>query len=82
MRLNKYYNEIINLKDLYIKKCEENENLVKQWNSRYSDQHKCIQAAIDIALIERESLYKNIETLIKDQDRFSLENLLNYTPHI
>ena len=52
MRLNKYYNEIINLKDLYIKKCEENENLVKQWNSRYSDQHKRIQAAIDIALIE------------------------------
>jgi len=54
--------------------------LMKQWASRYCDQHKRIQAVIDIALLERESVYTDIESLIRDNDRFSLENLLNYTP--
>jgi len=59
-----------------------NEKLVEQWNSRYSNQQKRVQAIIDIALIKRESLYKDVESLIKNNNRFSLENLLNYTPQI
>ena len=58
----------------------ENKALVEQWNSRFSTQQKCIDSIIEIALAERDSLYNDIESLIRDNGRFSLENLINYTP--
>ena len=41
---------------------------------------KSVQAIIDIAQLERKSLYEDIEFLISDNSRFSLENLLQHTP--
>ena len=58
----------------------ENQVLVEQWNSHFSTQQKCIDSIIEIALAERNSLYNDIESLIRDNSRFSLENLINYTP--
>ena len=41
-----------------------------------------MKAVVDIARLERKSLYEDIEFLISDNSRFALENLLQYTPHI
>ncbi|CAG8522004.1 7013_t:CDS:2, partial [Dentiscutata erythropus] len=58
--------EIIQLKDLYQGLYEENEKLNNQWNSRFCDQHKHVQAITDITITERESLYKDIESIMGD----------------
>ena len=78
--LQKAYDDIVEIRNMYEELRKDKEILMKQWASRYCDQHKRIQAVIDIALLERESVYTDIESLIRDNDRFSLENLLNYTP--
>ncbi|RIB22254.1 hypothetical protein C2G38_2174374 [Gigaspora rosea] len=75
-----FANIITELLDLYQKQCKANEELVEQWNSRHSDWDKRIQEVINIAQLEREYLYEDIEFLIKNSNRFSLENLLTYTP--
>ncbi|CAG8571109.1 5003_t:CDS:2, partial [Scutellospora calospora] len=41
-----------------------------------------IQEVANIALLERELLYKDINSLIKVNNRFSLKNLLNYTSQL
>jgi len=41
-----------------------------------------VKAVVDIARLERKSLYEDIEFLISDNSRFALENLLQYTPQI
>ena|SRR5215208_3394827 len=63
---------------------EANGNLIEQWNSRYCDQGKRVKAVMDIARLERKSLYEDIESLISDNSRFVLENLLllQHTPQI
>jgi len=58
----------------------ENKALVEQWNSHFSTQQKCINSIMEIALAECDSLYNDIKSLIRDNSRFSLENLINYTP--
>ncbi|KAF0432016.1 hypothetical protein F8M41_005337 [Gigaspora margarita] len=78
--INEYCEEIIRLRELYQKKCEENDELIEQWNSRHNDQYKRIEEVINIAQRERECLYEEIESLIRDNNRFSLENPLNYDP--
>ncbi|KAF0408910.1 hypothetical protein F8M41_008430 [Gigaspora margarita] len=83
LKLNKqvkeYHQVIAQLRKLYQEQCEANKQLTEQWDSRYSNQQKRIQTIINIVLIERELLYNDIEALIKNNNRFSLENLLNYT---
>jgi len=66
--------------EAYQEQFEANKQLTEQWNSRYDSQYKRIQAVTEIALIEQESLYDDVEALIRNNNRFSLENLLNYTP--
>ncbi|RIB17258.1 hypothetical protein C2G38_2037892 [Gigaspora rosea] len=78
--INEYCDEIIRLRESYQKKCKENDELIKQWNSRHNDQYKCIEEVINIIQRERECLYEEIESLIRDNNRFSLKNLLNYDP--
>ncbi|CAJ0855522.1 14345_t:CDS:1, partial [Entrophospora sp. SA101] len=59
---------------------EKNKVLVEEWNLHFSNQPKRINSIIEIALAERDSLYEDIESLIRNNNRFSLENIMNYTP--
>ncbi|CAG8750468.1 10196_t:CDS:2, partial [Ambispora leptoticha] len=60
-RLEECHRMISQLEELYQEQYEayQRQQLTEQWNSRYDNQHKRIQAVIDIALIERESLYND-----------------------
>lgn len=69
------YNKLIEAED-------RNKVLVEQWNSRFSNQQKRIDSIIEIAIAERDSLFDDVESLIRNDCRFSLENLVNYTPEI
>ena len=66
--------------NLYDEKCKENEVLIEQQNLRFSDRQKHIEAIVEIAKAERESLLDDIESLIRDNERFSIESLMAYTP--
>jgi len=74
-RLQTAYDNTIASHSLY-----EEQRELQRWNSRYDNQQKRIQAVVDIAEIERKSLYEDVKSLIKDNNRFSLESLLRYTP--
>src|SRR6185312_7278821 len=74
------YNNTISSHSLYEEQRKLHQSLIERWNSRYDDQQKRIQAVVDIAEIERKSLYEDVKSLIKDNNRFSLECLLRYTP--
>jgi len=76
-RLQTAHDNMIGSRSLYESQQKLHQNLIERWNSRYDNQQKRVQAVIDIAELERKSLY---ESLIKDNNRFSLENLLHYTP--
>ncbi|RIB16872.1 hypothetical protein C2G38_2188862 [Gigaspora rosea] len=60
---------------------EQNNAFKYKWENRYSNQIKRIDAIIQIANQERQSIYKDIESLILNRQRFSLNNLLNFTPN-
>ena len=47
---------------------------------RFDNQQKRIDAITEIANIERGALFNDIELLIRDNNRFSIENLMVYTP--
>jgi len=79
-RLQTAHDNMIGSRSLYEEQQKLHQNLIERWNSRYDNQQKRIQAVIDIAELERKSLYEDIKSLIKDNNRFSLENLLHYTP--
>ena len=53
-RLNEYCEELTCTKKLYREQLEANGNLIEQWNwnSRYCNQDKRVQAVIDIAQLE------------------------------
>ena len=51
----------------------------RQWDAQFDDQAKRIEAITIIAQKERENVYNDIINLINDQERFSLDNLLNYS---
>jgi hypothetical protein len=57
----------------------ENQRLKEQWESKFSNQSKRVAAIIEIAQKERENVYNDIISLIEDQERFSLDNLLDYS---
>ncbi|CAG8691131.1 15095_t:CDS:1, partial [Dentiscutata heterogama] len=52
--ISKYCKEILYLKELYQKKCEENDKLIQHWDSRHNNQHKCIEEVINITQHKRE----------------------------
>ena len=58
---------------------EENNAMAYRWATRFDTQAKNINAVIQIAKQERQNVYNDIESLILNKERFSLENLLNYT---
>ena len=46
---------------------------------RFDNQQKRIDAITEIAKIERGELFNDIESLIRDNERFSVESLTTYT---
>ncbi|CAJ0824979.1 653_t:CDS:2, partial [Entrophospora sp. SA101] len=55
---------------------------MEQWNSQFSNKQERLEAVTRIALTERESVYDYVNSLIRNNDRFSLENLMNYSPNL
>lgn len=53
--------------------------LKEKLNNRFNDQQTRIESIKEIASYERKNLYNNIINLINDQDRFSLDSLLEYS---
>ncbi|CAH1767064.1 5149_t:CDS:1, partial [Entrophospora sp. SA101] len=50
----------------------------KKHQKRFNDKQEHVDAIIKIVLAEHESVYNDINLLIRDSERFSLENLMNY----
>ena len=78
--LEKAYGNMAVIQNLYEEQREKNDDLVKQWRLRFANQAKRIDAIIEIAKAERMSIYDDVESLIRDNNRFSIENLMAYTP--
>ncbi|KAF0559384.1 hypothetical protein F8M41_006138 [Gigaspora margarita] len=68
--LEKNYKQLLN----------ENEALKKKLSERFTNQEDRIYSIIEIAKKERNNLYEDIMNLIKNQERFSLGSLLEYSP--
>jgi hypothetical protein len=58
---------------------EQNNVMAYKWETRFNSQAKRINAIVQIAKQERQNVYDDIESLILNKQRFSLDNLLNYT---
>ena len=68
------------MQNLYDEQCKANEILIRQWNSRFTDQQKRIDAIVEIANAEHASLFDDLESLIQDSTRFFMESLIIYNP--
>ncbi|RHZ72122.1 hypothetical protein Glove_246g9 [Diversispora epigaea] len=66
--------------ELYDEQRSHNEILIEQWNSRFTTQQKYIDVIIEIAKVEHKLLFEDIELLIQDNSRFSVESLMAYSP--
>ncbi|CAJ0912306.1 14168_t:CDS:1, partial [Entrophospora sp. SA101] len=78
--LDTSYNHIDEIQNLYEEQFSKNKYLLEQWDSRFSNKQKRIEAIKEIANAEHESIYDDIDLLIANSNSFSLENLMNYTP--
>ncbi|CAG8608311.1 9856_t:CDS:1, partial [Diversispora eburnea] len=78
-QLQKAYEDIAKIHDLYNEQHKKNEILIRQQNSQFINQQECIKAIIKIANAKRESLFNDIESLIRDNNKFSIESLITYT---
>ncbi|KAF0547920.1 hypothetical protein F8M41_000269 [Gigaspora margarita] len=74
-KLQKVYDDVFTVRNLFEEQLNINNALVEQWNSQFDSQQKRINAIVEIAKAERMSLYEDLEQLIQNRDRFSLENL-------
>ena len=54
----------------------------KKYQEQFNDKQERVDAIIKIALAECKSVYNEIDSLIRGSERFSLENLMNYTPQL
>src|SRR6185369_6709162 len=52
----------------------------QRWDGQFTTQEGQINVIEKIAQNERDIFYNDIDTLISDKSRFSLDNLLNYSP--
>src|SRR5438094_936593 len=56
-QLQNVYDNMIKIQSLYNEQCKYNEILIEQWNSRFANQQKRINAIVEIANVERMSLF-------------------------
>ncbi|KAF0480858.1 hypothetical protein F8M41_023643 [Gigaspora margarita] len=74
-QLQRVCDNVITVRNLYDEQLKFTNTLVVQWNSRFDNQQKRIDAIVEIAKTERMLLFEDLEQLIRDSDRFSLKNL-------
>ena len=67
------------MQNLYDEQFKNNKVLIRQQNLRFADQQKCVNVIIEIANTKRVSLFNDLESLIQDSNRFSMENLVIYS---
>jgi hypothetical protein len=72
-KLGTSYDHIDKIQNLYNGELIKNKYLIEQWDSRFSSQQKRIEAVKEIAHTERESVYSDIDLLIKNSNRFSFK---------
>ena len=58
----------------------ENETLRRLLDERLTDEQDRVKLVTEIAKMERRNVYNDITSLMKNQDRFGLDNLLEYSP--
>ncbi|CAG8516938.1 10178_t:CDS:2 [Diversispora eburnea] len=73
--LQRSYDNMNKMQNLYDEQCKNNEVLIRQWNSRFTNQQKRIDAIVEIANAERASLFDDLESLIRNSTRFSMEKI-------
>src|SRR5688572_12754716 len=79
-KLRRSYDYAAEFRNLYEEQYKKNDILIEQWDLRFDNQQKRIDAITEIAKIERGELFNDIESLIRDNERFSVESLTTYTP--
>ncbi|RIB04524.1 hypothetical protein C2G38_2048366 [Gigaspora rosea] len=79
-QLQKARDDIIEDQNLYSEQYRYNRVLIEQWNSRFANQQKRIDAIVEIANAERVLFFDDVGALIQDKNRFSMENLVLYSP--
>jgi len=80
-QLQRAYDNMSKMQNLYDEQFKNNEVFIRQWNLRFADQQKRVDTIIEIANVERVSLFNDLESLIQDSNRFSMENLVIYSSH-
>ena len=58
----------------------ENEALKRLLDERLADEQDRVRLVMEIAKMERRNVYDDITNLLKNQERFGLDNLLKYSP--
>ncbi|RIB00030.1 hypothetical protein C2G38_2235955, partial [Gigaspora rosea] len=79
-KLEKTHNNMVELRSFYDEQKKRNDFLIERWNSRFSDQQKRMDAIVEIAKAERTSLFEDIELLFRDNNRFTMECIMAYSP--
>ena len=80
-QLQKAYEDMNELRNLYEEESKKNETLTERWNLRFADHCKRVDAIVEIANEERISVYNDVESLIRDSNRFLIDNIMVYEPH-
>ena len=63
-QLQKAYEDMNELQNLYEEESKKNEILTERWNLRFADHCKHVSAIVEIANKERISVYNDVESLI------------------
>jgi chromosome segregation ATPase len=66
-QLQKVYEDMTEIRNLYDEQRRENEFLRKQWHTRFDNQQKRIDAIVEIAKAERGSLLDDVKSLISEK---------------
>ena len=78
--IREYQQKINELESENKKLLLENNELKEKLNSRFDNQRSRTEIITEIAKMERKTLYEDIINLIDNQERFTLDNLLKYSP--
>ena len=74
-QLQKAYEDMNEIRNLYEEECKKNEILTERWNSRFSDYYS-VNAIVEITKEEHISVYDDVKSLIRDNNRFSIDNIM------
>ena len=77
--MQRAYDYTIRTQKLYKEECKKNDDLGKQWDLRFNNQQKYIDAIIKIVKVKRETLFDDVESLIRDGNKFMVESLMIYS---